>query len=479
MRGSGGPPCQTIGRYAIYGEISAGGMAIVHYGRLLGPAGFSRTVAIKRLFPQFARDPEFVTMFLDEARLAARIRHPNVVDTLDIVAAEGELFLVMDYVQGESLARLLRQSADANRFLPLPIVSAIVSGALHGLHAAHEATNELGEPLGLVHRDVSPQNVLVGSDGVPRVLDFGVAKALGRLHTTRDGQVKGKLAYMAPEQLKGEPTTRRADLFAVGVVLWQALTGRRLFDGETEAIILAKLLEEPIVPPSRFAPHVRPELDQIALRALARDPARRFTTAREMALALETAERPATASEVSAWVESVAATTLAERARQVADIERSSTPGPRPLAEANAQGNTVPRDSLSQVSSISVTRPQRSPRVRSSGLLIAVFVAIALSAYAAIVTLRRPAPPAPAVSSDVAPVALAAESPSPSASALPSGALSSSSAPAPSASAALEKKPSSVRPVTQAPKSRSSSKANADCYYVDADGIRHIRATCR
>lgn len=242
---------------------------------------------------------------------------------------------------------------------------------------------------------------------------------------------------------------------------------------------MAKLLEEPIVPPSRFAPHVRPELDQIALRALARDPARRFTTAREMALALETAERPATASEVSAWVESVAATTLAERARQVADIERSSTPGPRPLAEANAQGNTVPRDSLSQVSSISVTRPQRSPRVRSSGLLIAVFVAIALSAYAAIVTLRRPAPPAPAVSSDVAPVALAAESPSPSASALPSGALSSSSAPAPSASAALEKKPSSVRPVTQAPKSRSSSKANADCYYVDADGIRHIRATCR
>jgi len=197
---------RVVGRYALYAEIAAGGMATVHFGRLLGPVGFSRTVAIKRLHPQFAKDPEFVSMFLDEARLAARIRHPNVVPTLDVVATQGELFLVMDYVQGESLSRLIRAARERGHRIPPRIVSSILTGALHGLHAAHEAKNERGEPLNIVHRDISPQNVLVGSDGVPRVLDFGVAKAAGRVQTTREGQLKGKLAYMAPEQIGGQVT---------------------------------------------------------------------------------------------------------------------------------------------------------------------------------------------------------------------------------------------------------------------------------
>src|SRR5262245_51026591 len=170
----------VIGRYALHGELASGGMATVHLGRLLGPVGFSRTVAIKRLHAQYAQDPEFVSMFLDEARLAARIRHPNVVPTLDVVATSGELFLVMEYVPGESLSRLARAARDRMERMPPRIVSAIMSGVLHGLHAAHEAKSERGEPLGIVHRDVSPQNVLVGTDGVARVLDFGVAKAAGR-----------------------------------------------------------------------------------------------------------------------------------------------------------------------------------------------------------------------------------------------------------------------------------------------------------
>ena len=159
-------PVRVVGRYALYGEIAAGGMATVHFGRLLGPVGFSRTVAIKRLHPQFAKDPEFVSMFLDEARLAARIRHPNVVPTLDVVATQGELFLVMDYVQGESLSKLIRIAREQGGCIPGRITAGILVGALHGLHAAHEAKNERGEPLGIVHRDISPQNVLVGSDGV-------------------------------------------------------------------------------------------------------------------------------------------------------------------------------------------------------------------------------------------------------------------------------------------------------------------------
>ncbi len=201
---------RVVGRYALYQSIAAGGMATVHLGRLIGAAGFARTVAIKRLHEQFASDPEFATMFLDEARVAARIRSANVVPIIDIVADGRELLLVMDYIQGESLARLMRSVTKAKTHVPLDVAVAIVAGMLHGLHAAHEATDEQGEPLGIVHRDVSPHNVLVGSDGLARLLDFGVAKAAGRIQTTREGQLKGKLAYMAPEQLRSVSPISRA-----------------------------------------------------------------------------------------------------------------------------------------------------------------------------------------------------------------------------------------------------------------------------
>src|SRR4051794_38844344 len=181
---------RIVGRYAFYSEFAAGGMASVHFGRLLGAAGFARTVAIKCLHPQFAKDPEFVSMFVDEARLAARIRHPNVVQTLDVVQSDDELFLVMDYVHGESLASLLKRAHAMGRKVPLRIAIKIIQHSLFGLHAAHAATTERGEPLHLVHRDMSPHNVLVGVDGVARVLDFGIAKAGGRVQVTRDGQVK-------------------------------------------------------------------------------------------------------------------------------------------------------------------------------------------------------------------------------------------------------------------------------------------------
>ncbi|MCL2447368.1 MAG: serine/threonine protein kinase, partial [Polyangiaceae bacterium] len=201
-------------------------------GRLMGSGGFARTVAIKQLHPQFAKDPEFVAMFLDEARLVARIRHPNVVPTLDVVAASSELFHVMEYVQGESLSRLARALRAREERVPLPIVVRIMNDVLQGLHAAHEARDERGVPLHIVHRDVTPQNILVGADGVARLLDFGVAKAAGRAQTTQDGQIKGKLAYMAPEQLMSAGVTRETDLYAASVVLWEMLAGERLFTGE-------------------------------------------------------------------------------------------------------------------------------------------------------------------------------------------------------------------------------------------------------
>jgi serine/threonine-protein kinase len=317
----------AVVRYLLFEEIGAGGMATVHLGLQHGSAGLARTVAIKRLYPQFVRDPELTAMLLDEARLAARIRHPNVVSTIDMVSSGGELLLVMEYVHGEPLARLLRAATRDGGAPPPRVACAVLAGALHGLHAAHEATGEDGAPLGLVHRDVSPHNLLVGVDGVARVLDFGVAKAAGRAHVTRDGQIKGKLAYMPPEQLAGDPLDRRADVYAAGVVLWETLTGERLFEGRGgEALSILRLAQAGVEPPSARRPGLPPALEEITLRALSRDPADRFPTARAMALALEATGLAASTSEVGAWVSSIAGEALAQRAALIAAIERGVAP---------------------------------------------------------------------------------------------------------------------------------------------------------
>jgi serine/threonine-protein kinase len=225
-------------------------MATVHLGRLLGSVGFSRTVAIKRLHARYAKDPSFVAMLLDEARLAARVSHPNVVQTLDVVEERGELFVVMEYVRGETLSRLQGLSRGGTR-VPPSIAVAVLAGALHGLHAAHEAIDEHGAALGIVHRDVSPQNILVGLDGTPRMLDFGIAKAEGRQESTRDGEIKGKLPYMAPEQLTGGSIDRRVDTYAAAVVLWEALVGRRLFSGDSTQGTMVQVFEHRVEAPKR------------------------------------------------------------------------------------------------------------------------------------------------------------------------------------------------------------------------------------
>jgi serine/threonine-protein kinase len=326
-------PVRVVGRYALYGEIASGGMATVHLGRLIGPVGFARTVAVKSLHPGFAKDPEFVSMFLDEARLAARVRHPNVVSTIDVVVGEGELFLVMEYVAGESLAKLVRFASARGERVPLAIATTLVATTLHGLHAAHEALSDRGEPLGLVHRDVSPQNVLVGTDGIARVIDFGVAKAQGRAQTTREGQVKGKIAYMAPEQLLGD-ATRLSDIYAVGLILWEIVAGRRAFEGDSEASLMARVLHATLAPPSTFVTELSTlsaaeqeaihALDAVVMRAVARDPAARFRTAEEMALAIQAVIPQSPARDVGAWVAAVGSDALAARLRAVAEVESAS-----------------------------------------------------------------------------------------------------------------------------------------------------------
>jgi serine/threonine-protein kinase len=332
-------PAIASGRYVIGDEIASGGMATVHLGRMVGDAGFARTVAIKRLHPELAKDPEIVAMLIDEGRLSARIHHLNVVTTLDVVAGGGDLFVVMEYVHGESLSALIRAAIRRRTKLPPRVAGAIVAGALRGLHAAHEAKDARGEPLGVVHRDVSPQNILVGSDGVARVLDFGIAKAAGSAHVTQDGRIKGKFGYMPPEQLLGEVLDRRADIYAAGVVLWEALVGARLFAQKGEAPDVSRLLDPKVDPPSARVPTLPRAYDAVVLRALAREAGERYPTALAMAEAIEACAPVAPPSEVGAWVVEVAGELLADRAERAAAIEARLVKGVRDslhLLEASA-----------------------------------------------------------------------------------------------------------------------------------------------
>lgn len=265
-------------------------MATVYLARLTGVGGFQRMYAIKRLHPHLQHEKEFVEMFLDEARLAAGIHHPNVVPILEVGASQNAYYLAMEYIEGETLARLLARAAAKKERLPVPQVIRMTLDTLLGLHAAHELKDESGALAGVVHRDVSPQNVLVGADGVSRITDFGVARAATRLTATRVGQLKGKIAYMAPEQARGEEDLdRRADVFAAGIVFWEALAHRRLFKAQNEAGTLSRVLHDPMPDLREVAPHLSPGVAEVIMQALERDRDRRIPTCAEFADRLERA----------------------------------------------------------------------------------------------------------------------------------------------------------------------------------------------
>jgi serine/threonine-protein kinase len=284
---------QQVGPYEILRPIASGGMGTVYLGRLVRSGGFERAVAIKVMHPHLAGTPEFVGMFLDEARLAAGIHHPNVVPTLDIEQANGRVFLIMEYVDGCSLGELVGHLADRGQTLPLSVILRISQDVLAGLHAAHDLTGPDGSHLGLVHRDVCPANILVGKDGIARLSDFGVARAASRITSTRTDRVKGKLPYMAPEQFCGERIDRKTDLFSFGAVLWEMLTGQR-FRVPSNAHMIAAVLTGPRARPRELL-NVPPLVDEVCMRALAA-PADRFQTALEFSDALTEAAAEAGAA---------------------------------------------------------------------------------------------------------------------------------------------------------------------------------------
>ena len=276
-----------LGRYRVVDEIGVGGMASVHLARMDGPGGFQKWVAIKKIHAHLVEDDSFVQMFLDEARVAARISHPNVATVFDLGKHEDTYWIAMEYLHGEPLREVMRRTEELGSSMPPEIACRVIADAAEGLHAAHELLGKNGEKMGLVHRDVTPHNLFVTYDGVTKVVDFGIAKFSSRMSSTRAGTLKGKLAYMSPEQVHGETIDRRTDIFALGVVLWELTTGQRLFRSESDLDTLAKVQECNVARPSTIVRGYPVDLEKIVMKALAKNRGERFKTAREFSRALQ------------------------------------------------------------------------------------------------------------------------------------------------------------------------------------------------
>lgn len=425
-----------LGSHQLLVALASGGMATLYVARKLGAAGFERLVAIKRVHPHLLVDAEFREMFRDEARVCSVIRHPNVVSLLDVVDAEGELFLVLDYVESLSLSELLRAARERGRALPPAVVARVVADTLAGLHAAHEAVDLRGQHLEVVHRDVSPQNILVGVDGTSRLIDFGIARAASRMTVTDSGVLKGKLRYMSPEQVLRKPLDRRADIFAAGVVLFEALTGRRLVAGEDEGDMALALLLGGFEAPSAFVAGLAPDVDALVAKALARERDERFAHASELQEALERAIPPASPREVGRIVEELGADLLGARRKALRD------------ALEVAPDHTTP-PTVADVKTVADAAPAIALPARSRAWAL-VAVAGAAAVAVGVMATRRPSPSA------VAPLAVAS-TPQPSAREPSSAPVSASvvaaaSAPPPSASAMPP--PGSAAPPSASTRSR-------------------------
>jgi serine/threonine protein kinase len=304
------PARRWVGPYRLCIELASGGMASVYLARPDLGSGRASVLAVKIIHPHLAADADFVQMFMDEAELASQIRHANVCSVLDYANEDGEYYIAMEYLLGESLMgiwnRISRGPCD-DRVRLSRCVAHILSDACEGLHAAHQLTDVNGESLDIVHRDVSPENVFVTYDGVGKVMDFGIASAARKRHKTQTGLVKGKFAYVAPECLRGTKADRRADLWGIGVIAWELLTGKRLFRRDTDLETLQAVSDEPIPRPSEIQADVPKEIEDIVMRALEREPERRYASARELARDLARfaarGDDVITAADVADWLD--------------------------------------------------------------------------------------------------------------------------------------------------------------------------------
>ena len=395
---------EKLGPYRLADRLASGGMATVYLAQRIGAAGFARTVALKVVHPHLADLTEFTEMFLDEARLSSRIDHPNVVRVDDFGNVDGRYFLAMEYIRGQPLAAVLTELGKHRRRMAPQLSVWIATQVAEGLHAAHEATDPQGEPLGLVHRDVSPQNVMVSYDGHVKVLDFGVAKAEGRLQLTREGSLKGKLAYMSPEQAWSRPVDRRADIFSLGVVLWELLVGRRLFRRNDDVETLLAVRETRVPAPRSAGAPTTDALDAVVLSALDRDPAARPPTASVLARRLLEAcpeartVRPADVAHVvrTLFADAIDRDVARERAAaldapdapraKAADGERAWTQ----LTRSVPEGATPEAPTRILTQNVPASPPRRRGRRVAIGASLALVAVAAASAAAVLLAREEP-----------------------------------------------------------------------------------------
>ena len=373
-----------LGKYKLVKLIASGGMAEVYLAKQAGAAGFEKLVCLKRILPHLARDKQFVDMFLNEARLAAQLDHPNIVSIFDLGETNGNYFIAMEFIDGPNLRSVAKRAAELGELLPIPEVCKIISMAASGLQYAHDLADSNGTPLGLVHRDVSPDNILVHRNGSAKVVDFGIAKAANSAGATRTGTLKGKVAYMPPEQLRGEPLDRRTDVFALGVVMYEMLGGKRPWEGDSEVALIGKIMTEEPQPLSELRPDVPPELVGIVDKALAKERSLRYQNCIEMQADLEqlivgmgqTVTPSRIADFVRAYLPAESAAEPTDASLLSVEEESFAGTGAAPsilLADSRAKAASDPGTMLIEASA---TPPQKGGR----GLLygIAAFAAIAI-----------------------------------------------------------------------------------------------------
>lgn len=311
-----GPKNVSFGRYTLMRRLAAGGMAEIFLAKQSGISGFERLLVVKRILPHLAANREFITMFLDEARNAAQLTHPNIVQIYDVDQVSGSYYIAMEYIHGEDVRRVYNQEVQRGSRIPFHIAAHLIAEAAHGLDHAHRKVDMSGQPLGLVHRDISPQNMLVTYDGHVKVVDFGVAKAVTNEARTRSGVLKGKYSYMSPEQAQGQKIDQRTDIFALGVVLYEVTVGERLFKRANELETLHAVIACEVPAPSKNDPSYPPQLEKIVLKALAKNPAKRYQTASELGRDLEEFTRaygrPLSATDIASYMQELFADKLAE-----------------------------------------------------------------------------------------------------------------------------------------------------------------------
>jgi eukaryotic-like serine/threonine-protein kinase len=431
-----------VGRYDIVGHLAAGGMAESLLGRIVGPSGFQRPVVIKRILPHLAREKSFTEMFLDEARIVAGIRHPNVVQVHELGHENDELFLVMEYLEGESLSGLIKRLRAHQESLEYPLAAYILAEACAGLHAAHELADPQGVKQNVVHRDVSPQNVFVSYAGGVKVLDFGIAVAADRVTRTEAGTFKGKFEYGSPEQCRGKPLDRRSDVFALGILLFELSTGTRLFKRGGQLDTLRAICEEPILPPTKVIVGYPEELSRIVMKALERDKDLRYPTALAMRRDLLAAMRELTTDiapeeRLASIMQRLFADRVAEKGEMLRRVEAGSNVEHLPTVEtdnsidipvATAEMPSLPPAAATRTLPLAVPlavgeydpaiHPPSARRGASAGLIAAgTLGALGLVVALWLATRTTPPPAAATTVTQAEPSAASTPAPPPSASA--------------------------------------------------------------